>query len=69
MKDYIELIANNEDWLMQCVLYYAKRFGYDEYIYTQKGAWTISVDELTSILIEQANQTDTTLPYLTPANH
>ena len=68
MKDYIELLANNEDWLMQCVLYYAKRFGYDEYIYTQKGAWTISVEELTTSLTEQAAQTDKTLPYLTPAN-
>ncbi len=66
MKEFIELIVNNEDWLMQCVLYYAKKFNYDEYIYTQEGAWSISVNELSNALITKASQSGKVVPELNP---
>jgi len=47
MKNIPELLKNNEDWLMERVLGYARRQEYTKYTSTLKEAWRISIQGLT----------------------
>ena len=52
----IELLENNEDWLMDRTLTYAKERNYSKYTSTLKEAWRLSVNGLTSSLVDFVKQ-------------
>ncbi len=52
MRAFQELIATHEDWLVNRVLHYAKRYGYTRYSSTLLEAWRQSVVGLSTVLIE-----------------
>ena len=47
-----ELIRNREDWLMDRILFYAKRQGYTRYTSTLKEAWRLSISGLSASMLE-----------------
>jgi PAS domain S-box-containing protein len=47
-----DLIRNHEDWLMDRILFYAKRQGYTRYTSTLKEAWRISISGLSASMLE-----------------
>jgi PAS domain S-box-containing protein len=47
-----ELIRNREDWLMDRILFYAKRQGYARYTSTLKEAWRLSISGLSASMLE-----------------
>ncbi len=52
MQALHDLIANNEEWLMQRVLDYAKEHGYSRYTSTLAEAWRTSIAGLSAPLLE-----------------
>jgi|GEM_PF-827432 len=52
MKKLQDLIAENEDWLIDRVLLYAKAHGYTEFTSTLKEAWRASIAGLSKPLLE-----------------
>jgi hypothetical protein len=65
MHQLAEMLSTHEDWLMERVLEYAKRFGFTKYTSTLQEAWRLSISGLTASLCDgiQANQT---VPELSP---
>lgn len=61
----VDFVLNNEERLMDRVLFYAQRQGYTKYTSSLKEAWRISVSGLTKALIEVIQSTDGDLE-LTP---
>ncbi len=53
MDELIRLIENNEDWLVDTVIEYAKAHGYAKYSSTLREAWRLSIVGLSSSLINQ----------------
>lgn len=52
MKKLQTLIADNEDWLIERVLFYAKKHGYTQFTSTLKEAWRASIQGLSAPLID-----------------
>lgn len=52
MKKLQALIAENEDWLIDRVLFYAKKHGYTEFTSTLKEAWRASIKGLSLPLVD-----------------
>lgn len=48
------LLGNGEDWLMRRILVYAKELGYAKYTSTFEEAWRLSIQGLSSSLLEAA---------------
>ncbi|MGD8971534.1 MAG: hypothetical protein PVG01_08985 [Desulfobacterales bacterium] len=44
MPTFSAILKDNEDWLMQRILDYAKRQGYAAYTSTLKEAWRLSIE-------------------------
>lgn len=55
MKKLQALIAENEDWLIDRVLFYAKEHGYTEFTSTLKEAWRASIQGLSLPLVDALN--------------
>ncbi|MBU0767812.1 MAG: hypothetical protein KJ687_01785 [Proteobacteria bacterium] len=51
MTNFRELVASNEDWLMERILQYAKDREYAKYTSTLKEAWRLSIAELSTALL------------------
>lgn len=66
MKDYIDLINNSEEWLMNRVLEYAEKFEFTKYTSTLAEAWRLSVSGLSDSLILAAKHYSDTIPELHP---
>jgi PAS domain S-box-containing protein len=49
---FSELIRSREDWLMDRILFYAKRQGYARYTSTLKEAWRLSIAGLSASILE-----------------
>jgi PAS domain-containing protein len=58
MSTFSEILTDNEDWLMQRILDYAKRQGYAEYTSTLKEAWRLSIAGLSASIIKAARNRD-----------
>ena len=58
MATFFEILRDNEDWLMQCILDYAKRQGYAAYTSTLKEAWRLSIAGLSASIREAARNRD-----------
>jgi hypothetical protein len=54
MKALAEILLENEDWLMQRVLGYAKDLGFTKYTSTLEEAWRLSISGLTASLCAAA---------------
>ncbi len=52
MQFFSRIIQENEDWLMDRVLFYAKRQNYTQYASTLKEAWRISIQGLSHSIIQ-----------------
>ena len=61
---FIELVRCHEDWLMDRILYYAKRQGYVRYTSTLKEAWRLSIAGLSASFLETLERLPD--PELTP---
>ena len=66
MKDYIDLLRNNEDWLMTRILKYAEKFEFTKYTSTLAEAWRLSISGLSGSLITAANHYSNVIPELHP---
>ena len=60
-KDLIKLIDASEDWLLERIVFYAKRQGYTRYSSTLKEAWRMSVRGLSDSLIMTLKSGDRSL--------
>lgn len=60
-----DLIENNEDWLVDRILYYARKHGYVKYSSTLEEAWRKSVAGLSRSLLAALHNNDSA-PYLRP---
>jgi PAS domain-containing protein len=58
MPTFFEILRDNEDWLMQRILDYAKRQGYAAYTSTLKEAWRLSIAGLSASIGEAARNKD-----------
>ena len=56
MDDLIKLLDNNEDWLIERILKYAKRYGYTKYTSTLEEAWRMSIAGLSASLLKGIRQ-------------
>jgi two-component system cell cycle response regulator len=52
MDELIQLIEDNEDWLIESILNYAKKFGYSKYTSTLEETWRMPVVRLSESLIQ-----------------
>ena len=51
-----DIIANNEEWLMDRILFYAQRQGYTRYSSTLREAWRLSVHGLSESVLSALNE-------------
>ena len=51
MKTFINLIENNQSFLVKCVLHYAKLHNYTKYTSTLEDAWVMSISGLSDALV------------------
>ncbi len=65
MKQLYDLVSHNEEWLIERILYYAKKTGYSKYTSTLKEAWRLSINELSKALLTCIDQYDH-IPELSP---
>ncbi|MFZ0612701.1 MAG: PAS domain-containing protein [Desulfobacterales bacterium] len=68
MTTFSEILKENEDWLMQRILGYAKRQGYATYTSTLKEAWRLSIVGLSASISEAIHNIDFE-PELRPDNN
>ena len=66
MTEYIELIKNSEDWLMNRILEYAVKLEFTKYTSTLAEAWRLSVSGLSGSLILAAKHYSDNIPELHP---
>jgi PAS domain S-box-containing protein len=66
MTDYIDLLKNNEDWLMTRILEYAEKFEFTKYTSTLTEAWRLSISGLSDSLISAAKRYPNVIPELHP---
>jgi len=66
MTDYIELIKNSEDWLMNRILVYAEKLQFTRYTSTLAEAWRLSISGLSNSLILAVNHYSNNVPELSP---
>ena len=52
MDELVQLIEENENWLVDTIIEYAKTNGYAEYASTLKEAWRMAISDLSSSLID-----------------
>jgi hypothetical protein len=62
MTAYIDLLKNNEDWLMTRILEYAEKFEFTKYTSTLAEAWPLSISGLSDSLIEAAKHYENIIP-------
>jgi two-component system cell cycle response regulator len=56
MEDLIKLIESNENWLIESILKYAKKYGYTKYTSTLEDAWRMSIAGLSASLLKGIRQ-------------
>ncbi|XPV68092.1 MAG: sensor histidine kinase [Halarcobacter sp.] len=64
-EQFIVLLKNNEEWLMDKILFYAKKYGYTKYTSTLAEAWRLSIVGLTDSL-ELAMKQSNEIPQMGP---
>lgn len=65
MKPLIDLLAENEDWLLNRVFMYAQEHGFSRYTSTLPKDWRVSIKELTAAIIGYLRQSSM-IPELSP---
>ena len=63
-----QLVRENEEWLMERILDYARRTGFTDYTSTLKEAWRLSISGITSSILLALNSSPD-IPDLTPQYH
>ncbi len=58
MRELVDLINGNEEWLMERVLFYALDRGYTKFTSTLKEAWRLSISGLSDALVKAVNLYD-----------
>ena len=66
MESFIRIVSDNENWLMDRVLSYAKARGYSPYTSTLLEAWRVSVQGLSAAITEAVNVFGNTIPEFSP---
>ncbi|MBU1001156.1 MAG: diguanylate cyclase [Proteobacteria bacterium] len=66
MQQLQEIIAANEEWLMERILYYAKKQGFARYSSTKVADWQASIAGISTSLFMALEQFDNTAPEFGP---
>lgn len=64
MKQFASLLKENEDWLIERILFYAKKFGFTKYTSTLEEAWHLSINGLSESLLSAAAEYGNKIPEL-----
>lgn len=68
-SEFVTLLGEGEEWLMERILHYAHQQNYTQYTSTLLCAWQLSIAGLTSAIIEMAQKLDQAVIEFEPDTH